>query len=149
MAVTDPSGVTLWLALWKVGHDVRRVAEDDIASLGMCMTDFAVLEILYNRGPQPVGAIAAGVMVTSGSMTTAVGRLVERGLVRRSVSGEDGRVRIVELTEQGRALIGPAFVSHAGTMERAFARLSPPERYSLLRLLLKVRRGVRLAEARS
>jgi MarR family 2-MHQ and catechol resistance regulon transcriptional repressor len=146
--VATPRAVTLWLALWKVDHEVRRIAEDDVARRGLCMTDFAVLEALHNRAPLSVSAIADRVLLTSGSMTTAVDRLEERGLVRRAVSEEDGRVRLIALTDEGRALIGPAYDSHAGAMESAFAGLSPAERTSLLRLLLKLRRGVRPAEAR-
>jgi MarR family 2-MHQ and catechol resistance regulon transcriptional repressor len=141
--LAGPRGVTLWLALWKVARDVARVAEDDIASLGLCLTDFAVLEALLSRGPMPVGVMASKVMLTSGSMTTAVDRLAERALVCRSVSRDDGRVRLVALTDAGRALIEPAYASHAVTMEGPFATLGATERTTLLKLLLQLRRAAR------
>lgn len=140
--MSQTRGATLWLALWKVARDVERVASRDIARLGLCRTDFAVLELLLNRGPARVNLIAEGVMLTSGSMTSAVDRLEARGLVRREPDVRDARARVVEITEAGRALIGPAYADHAATMERAFAALAETERDQLLRLLLKLRRGL-------
>ncbi|MHB0981720.1 MAG: MarR family winged helix-turn-helix transcriptional regulator [Thermoleophilia bacterium] len=142
---SPPRGVTAWLALWRVTRDVERIAHEDIASSGLGLTDFAVLEALLHRGPQRVNAIAHRVMLTSGSMTTAVDRLAKRGLVRRTTHAPDGRVRMVELTAEGHALIESDFATHAETMERVFQALGEQERSQLLSLLLKLRRGVRVA----
>ncbi len=138
-----PQGVTIWLALWRVSKDIDRIAQADIASLGLCFTDFGVLEILLHRGPMPVNSIAETVMITSGSMTTAVDRLVDRGLVRRTAHPTDKRVRMVELTAEGRSLIEKAYGEHAQTIERTFEVLSAQERSDLLSILLKLRRHTR------
>lgn len=138
-----PQGVTIWLALWRVSKDIDRIAQADIASLGLCFTDFGVLEILLHRGPLPVNTIADTVMITSGSMTTAVDRLVDRGLVRRTAHPTDKRVRMVELTAEGRSLIEKAYGEHARTIERTFKVLSAQERSDLLAILLKLRRHTR------
>lgn len=143
-----PKGVTLWLALWRVSRDIDRIAQDDIARLGLCLTDFGVLEALLHRGPLRVNAIAETVMVTSGSMTASINRLIDKGLVARSVHEGDARVRMVALTDAGRALIEPAYESHARTIEATFAALSAEERSTLLGLLLKVRSGARAGVAR-
>ena len=140
-----PKGVTLWLALWRVSRDIDRIAQADIASYGLCLTDFGVLEVLLHRGPTRVNAIAETVMITSGSMTTAVDRLEAKGLVRRTAHEGDARVRMVELTDAGRALIEPAYEAHAETIESAFMSLSPAERTTLLDLLLKLRHTTRAA----
>jgi len=97
--MSTPKGVTLWLALWRVSRDIDRIAQADIASHGLCLTDFGVLEVLLHRGPTRVNAIAEIVMITSGSMTTAVDRLEAKGLVRRNAHEGDARVRMVELTD--------------------------------------------------
>jgi MarR family 2-MHQ and catechol resistance regulon transcriptional repressor len=144
-----PKGVTMWLALWKVAREIDRVAQSDIASLGLCLTDFGVLEALLNRGPMRVNAIAAAVMLTSGSMTTSVDRLTNRGLVRRAADPQDARVRMVELTDEGRALITPAYRSHAVTIDGVFEPLTPEERTTFLRLLLKLRHSARTVKGLS
>jgi len=136
-------GSTLWLALWRTSRDVQRLAEADIAASGLCLTDFAVLEALLHGGPQRVSAIAHKVMLTSGSMTTAVDRLVERGLVARDTDATDARARVVRLTAEGRALIEPAFVAHATYLDEVFSALDEAERAQMLELLLKLRGSTR------
>jgi MarR family 2-MHQ and catechol resistance regulon transcriptional repressor len=147
--VHTPKGVTLWLALWRVTRDIDRIACGNIASLGLCPTDFGALEILLNRGPTPVNAIAETVMVTSGSMTTAVDRLVTKGLVRRETHPGDARVRMVELTDQGRTLIEAAYDTHASAIEQVFEPLDAGERSVLLASLLKLRHATRPAKGPS
>lgn len=141
--MTTPKGVTLWLALWRVSRDIDRIAQADIASHGLCLTDFGALEALLHRGPMRVNDIAEAVMITSGSMTTSVDRLEARGLVRRTAHEGDARVRMVELTEAGRALIEPAYAAHAEVIESVFGTLDPEDRTTLLELLLKLRHATR------
>jgi MarR family 2-MHQ and catechol resistance regulon transcriptional repressor len=138
-----PKGVTIWLALWRVSRDIDRIAQADIASHGLCLTDFGVLEALLHRGPLRVSEIADTVMLTSGSMTTAVKRLEAKGLVRKALHSADGRVRVVELTESGSALIQPAYAAHEQVIETVFEPLSPGERTTLVELLLKLRHTTR------
>jgi len=137
----DLSGVHLWLVLWKAASAVRARAEEHIAALGLGESDFAVLELLLHKGPTPVNTIGRKVLLTSGSITTAVDRLAARKLVRRAVDARDGRVRQVELTAAGRALIQPAYTDHARAMERAAAGLNREERAILLPLLRKLGRA--------
>jgi len=119
------------------------VAEVNIAASGLCFTDFAVLEALLNAGPQRITTLAEKVMLTSGSATTAIDRLSDRGLVRRTADATDARARVIELTEQGRALIEPVFADHAAELDSAMSALTGDERATLLTLLLKLRTGVR------
>ncbi len=136
-------GTTLWLALWRTSRDVQRLAEGNIAASGLCLTDFAVLEAILNGGPQRASVLAEKVMLTSGSMTAAVDRLVARGLVRRTLDEADARVRTIELTEAGRSCITPAFGAHAEYLDGVFEPLTEDERASLLKLLLKLRAAIR------
>lgn len=141
--MTTAKGMTLWLALWRATREVERRAHADIAAHGLCLSDFAVLEALLSRGPLRVSDIGELVMLTSGSTSSAIDRLEGRGLVQRKSDGRDGRVRVVELSEAGRAAISPVYASHAGRMEEVFAALDEGERQTLLTLLLKLRRSLR------
>jgi MarR family 2-MHQ and catechol resistance regulon transcriptional repressor len=76
----------------------------------------------------------------------AVDRLARKGLVSRNDHPDDRRVRQVELTGKGRALITRGFREHAAAMETAISVLSKNERLILLRLLKKL--GKHAAEAR-
>src|SRR5437660_10130103 len=114
----------VWLVLMKAMRALTRYAAAGIEGTGLGLSDFAVLEALLHKGPLPVNTIGPIVDLTPGSISTAVDRLVEKGLVSRVESADDRRVRIVALTPRGKDLIFPAFRKHAGEMRRVFSELS-------------------------
>ena len=113
-------------------------AEESIRRTDLGDSDFRVLEVLLHKGPLPVNTIGPKVWLTPGSISVAVDRLVEKGLVSRKDHPDDRRVRRVELTAKGRALITRGFREHASAMETAVGVLSKNERLTLLRLLKKL-----------
>src|SRR5258708_26039380 len=80
---SNTDGVHVRLILWKAERAMEAVDRRSIEKLGLGLSDFAVLEMLLHKGPQPVNTIGAKVLLTSGSITAAVDRLEARGLVRR------------------------------------------------------------------
>jgi MarR family 2-MHQ and catechol resistance regulon transcriptional repressor len=117
----------VWLVMMKAMRALTRYAVAGIKDTGLGLSDFAVLEALLHKGPLPVNTIGPIVDLTAGSISTAVDRLVEKGLVSRVESAEDRRVRIVALTPRGKDLIAGAFRKHSGQMKRVFSELSPEE----------------------
>jgi MarR family 2-MHQ and catechol resistance regulon transcriptional repressor len=138
-SLTGGTGIHIFLVLWKAARAVEAYAENSISQLEMCGSDFAVLEALLHKGPLPVNEIGKKVLLTSGSITVAVDRLEEKGLVERRAHGSDRRARIVHLTKEGKKLITRAYADHAADLERlASASLTKKERDTLIRLLKKI-----------
>lgn len=135
---SNTDGVHVWLVLWKAYRAVAARAAADIATQGLGMSDFGVLECVLHKGPQPVNAIGPRIGLTSGSISTAVDRLAEKGLVARGADPRDARSRIVRLTPGGRRLIQAAFARHQAAMEQAAAALTRAERAALIDLLKKL-----------
>jgi MarR family 2-MHQ and catechol resistance regulon transcriptional repressor len=131
----------VWLLLWKATKAMEAHAKRSVEALGMCLSDFAVLEALLHKGPLPVNVIGKKVLLTSGSMTAAVDRLERRGLVERQDDPNDRRARIVHLTEEGRRSIRKLFAAHERDMERPVSRLTNGEIESLTGILRKLGRG--------
>ena len=123
--IQEPEHV--WLVMMKAMRALTRYAAAGIEGTGLGDSDFRVLEVLLHKGPLPVNTIGPIGDLTPGSISIAVDRLVEKGLVSRVESAEDRRVRIVALTPRGKDLIVPAFRKHAGQMKRVFSELSPEE----------------------
>ena len=132
------SGVHLWLILWKATRSMERVANASVVSFGLGPSDFGVLEALLHKGPLPVNEIGRKVLLTSGSITTAVDRLARRGLVVRQNDEQDRRTRVVHLTPQGRALIRKLFARHERDMQRAVDCLTDGEIAAVTRALRKL-----------
>ncbi len=133
----DTNAPRVWMILWKAARAVEQNALRSLNGLGLGLTDFAVLEILLNKGPLPVNTIGKKVLLTSGSITAAIDRLESKGLLTRTASPDDLRARIVKLTEPGRHLIEKAYARHACDMEKALSILKADERIELVRLLKK------------
>lgn len=138
-SLTGGSGVHVFLVLWKAARAVEAYAENSVLQSELCGSDFAVLEALLHKGPLPVNEIGKKVLLTSGSITTAVDRLEQRGLVERRAHGSDRRAKIVHLTKEGKKLIARIYAEHAADMERlASASLNQKERETLIRLLKQI-----------
>jgi MarR family 2-MHQ and catechol resistance regulon transcriptional repressor len=138
----DTSGVHVWLVLMKTFHALEAVAKTSlhVSRTGLGLSDFGVLEVLLHKGPLPVNRIGPKVWLTPGSISVAVDRMEQKGLVKRKNTA-DRRVRRVELTAKGRTLITKTFREHAAAMEKVAAVLSKEERLILLRLLKKLGKG--------
>src|SRR6201998_3401255 len=135
----------VWLVMMKAMRALTRYAAAGIEETGL--SDFGVLEVLLHKGPLPFNTIGPVVDLTAGSISIAVDRLVQKGLVSRVESAEDRRVRIVALTPRGKDLIVSAFRKHAGQMKSVFSELSPEQLRSLEVKLKKVgRRAAALME---
>ncbi len=108
------------------------------AEAGLGDGDFDVLATLRRSDPPhelSPGQLAASTMVTSGAITKRIDRLERAGLVRRTVSDDDGRSRRISLTEQGFALVDELVEKHVANEHRLVAELSEDERSRLAVLL--------------
>src|SRR2546430_8527192 len=132
------SGIHVWLIFLKTFQALLPHAAHSIEQTELGDSDFRVLEALLHKGPLPVNTIGPKVWLTPGSISVAVDRLVKKGLVSRKDQPDDRRVRRVELTPKGRALITRGFGEHAAAMEDVANVLSKNERLTLLRLLKKL-----------
>jgi MarR family 2-MHQ and catechol resistance regulon transcriptional repressor len=136
-----PTGAHTWLVLWKATRAVETRALQSIEASGLCASDFGLLEALFHKGALPMNVLGRKLLLTTGSITSAVDRLARRGLVARKDHPQDRRVRLVELTPPGRQLIEPAFAQHETDLEEVVSVLTPEERVTLVALLRKLGKG--------
>src|SRR5881296_3085674 len=134
----DVSGTHLWLVMMKAHRTLQRLATRSIEASDICLSDFAVMEMLLHKGPQPVNEIGRRIELTSGAITTAVDRLESRGLVTREAHESDRRARIVRLTPRGKEQAAKVFAGHKTEMDSAASGLSKTERAALIGLLKKL-----------
>jgi len=125
MKKQGPDSVHTWLILGKAYRAILRplLAHHQKES-ELILSDFGILEVLLHKGPQPVNVIGPKVDLNPGSISVAVDRLYERGLVSREESPDDRRIRVVSLTTEGRKLISAAFRRHAEMIETLFQGLA-------------------------
>jgi MarR family 2-MHQ and catechol resistance regulon transcriptional repressor len=133
----------LVIALARALQAIERGVRPQLAEGGLSMTEFAVLEVLYHRGALPLGEIRDRILVTGASTTYVVGKLEERGLMRRRACAEDQRVVFGELTSKGRALIHRIFPGHVDRLRELMSELSVSEKRGAVRVLRRLSRHAR------
>jgi MarR family transcriptional regulator, 2-MHQ and catechol-resistance regulon repressor len=144
--ITEPTtGPKLWVVLARAHGALASYVEQRIATEGLCLSDFMVLEVLLHKGPMTISEIGGKVLLANASMTAAVDRLEEKSLVIRRSSDSDRRIRMVELTKRGRALITDLYARHARDIEAVTNVLTPREQDQLRSLLKKL--GLAAADA--
>lgn len=132
-------GDHLFLIHYKASKAIEAFDHRSVRDLGFgSISDFAVLEHLKTKGPQPVNTIGQSMMLTSGSITTAVDRAEKKGYVTRERDPDDKRVVIVSLTEAGKARIEEAYPTHAAHLDRLFSIFNREEKMEFARLMRKI-----------
>jgi DNA-binding MarR family transcriptional regulator len=105
---------------------------------GLRRHEFDVLAVLRRAGAPfelTAGELAARTYVTSGTMTSRLDGLTERGLVTRAADREDGRLVRVTLTGTGRELLDAAFGELIDAERELLAPLSPAAQAALAAML--------------
>ena len=129
----------LALKLYVVLSKAYRTASDadkrQIRGYGLSSSEFAVLELLFHKGPQPIQQLASRILLTSGSMTYVISQLEKKGLVRRVASEADRRVFYAELTDDGTAWIKDIFPVHQDFMYNMMDGISEEDAETLIKLL--------------
>ncbi len=98
---------------------------------GLSMTAAATLAGIERLGPQRLTVLAVREGVTQPAMTQLISRLEESGLVRREASQEDGRVVLVAITDEGRAVLARRRLVRTDRLAGIIARLGPEHRAAL------------------
>jgi MarR family 2-MHQ and catechol resistance regulon transcriptional repressor len=119
--------------------------EGSFVAQGLGLSDFMVLEVLLHKGPLTISAIGEKVLLASASMTSAIDRLEKRELVRRRSCSSDRRIRLVDLTDEGKAFIQEIFARHEKDLEAVIGGLCNEERKTLYEGLKKIGLAAKVA----
>lgn len=117
---------------------LEKVVRKDTRRHSLNLNEFAVLELLFNRGPQPIQQIKERILIASSSTTYLIDKLCEKGFVERVTDQRDRRITYATLTDEGRQLIEDIFPAHADLITESFSRLTDEELMNLRNLLKKM-----------
>jgi DNA-binding MarR family transcriptional regulator len=109
----------------------------------LSLTAVAVLGSLDRGGPQRITTMAAAEGVTQPSMTQLVQRLEQRSLVTRTSDPSDGRVALVSLTDEGRAVLAARRERNAERIAKLLADLPESDARALASALATVLPAIR------
>jgi len=113
--------VEAYLAFWRTGNR-------HIKSMKLTPSQFDVLVTLGDTHGMTCSELSEQTLVTKGTLTGVLDRLVSKGLVRRETIRGDRRSTRVLLTAKGEASFRKTFAAHIAFLRPFFARaLSPQE----------------------
>lgn len=76
----------------------------ELAELGLTYAEFDVLAALFRSGPMKPSELSRSLFLTSGGISNVLQRLTAAGYVERSANPGDARSKLVQITDEGRAI---------------------------------------------
>ncbi len=128
----------LFIVLSRAYRSVNENVNKLIQTYGLNPTEFAVLELLYHKGDQPLQQIGEKILLASGSITYVVDKLEQKALLARVACPSDRRVTYAQITEQGKSFIEEIFPDHAQKIHELMKELTADEKDQATELLKKL-----------
>jgi DNA-binding MarR family transcriptional regulator len=132
--VAQPDAFLLLNFLGELGRRVTAAYGTWLRPHGVDFSEYVVLWALRLWEPDlpAVSELRARVVMSSGGIALAIDRLDRKGLVRRKPSPADGRAVLVELTADGRRLIGELMALDLDRHEGVLDGLTAEQRGAVL-----------------
>lgn len=125
--------VEAYLAFWR--EDSRH-----IKSMKLTPSQFDVIATLGDTDGMTCAELSDATLVTKGTLTGVLDRLVAKGLIKREAVPGDRRCVRIKLTEKGDALFRKVFAAHIAHIRPFFERaLSRKDVERMRTLLLRLR----------
>ena len=137
MLMTNPI-VDMWRICFVANSFVFPMYRDMEMTHDLTRPEFVTMFCLGTSGALVAQDIVAATGLPKNSISRAVHRLQQRGLVRRRDDSVDKRRSILELTPDGRALYDDVLPKLIERTESTLSALDPSERETLTKLMLKV-----------
>ena len=100
--------------------------------------DMHIIEAVGIEEPRNMSTVAAKLMVTVGTLTTAVNSLVKKSYINRVRSEKDRRIVLLSLTEKGRRAYDHHRRFHEEMIKAVMTNLSEEEANVLVKVLKNV-----------
>lgn len=134
----EARALNTYVKLMRAAESVTTRIHTHLASEGLSLSQFAVLEALYHLGALSQKEIGEKILKTSGNITMVIDNLEKRDLVSRQRNLKDRRYINVQLTDAGFELINTIFPPHAAVIGREMGVLSATEQETLAYLCKKL-----------
>ena len=125
------------ITLTQVNSYFAKVLNENISKFGLNLTDFSVLDLLFQKGEQTTQKIGEKMLITSGSITYIVNKLEKMELICRNKSETDKRITYIKLTKKGRETIFELLPLQIEKINEIFSDFSREDLVNLNHLLKK------------
>lgn len=123
----------------------ERFSAAHIRLFGLTPPQFDIIVTLGNTKGMSFKELGESTLITKGTLTGVIDRLVDKGLVQCALCRTDARSKIVKLTSQGEKMFQKIFLPHLEHCRPAFEALTPAARSQLMARLAELRRALESA----
>jgi MarR family 2-MHQ and catechol resistance regulon transcriptional repressor len=144
----DELALKLFVVLSKAARACMDQNVTDISSYGLNPTEFAVLELLYHKGEQPMQVIGEKILISSGSITYVADKLEKKGFIRRIQSDVDKRMSYASITKSGSDFMESLFPGHQKMIVERFSIFTTSEKKQFISYLKRIGLSLKDTEER-
>jgi MarR family 2-MHQ and catechol resistance regulon transcriptional repressor len=130
-----------WIKILRATETVSSSINKHLAADKLTISQFGVLEALYNLGPMCQRDVAAKILKSTANITTVVDNLEKREYLTRIRSREDRRYITLHLTDSGQQLMARIFPEHVKDITSALGILTLKEQTQLGKICKKLGMG--------
>jgi MarR family transcriptional regulator, 2-MHQ and catechol-resistance regulon repressor len=117
-------------------------SEAHVRQFDLTPAQFDVIATLGNTNGLSMGEIGEKTLITKGTLTGVIDRLIQKQLVLREIPEENRRNVIVQLTPEGQAIFEQSFPSHIAYLQERFEHLDATELETLTTLLAQLKQAL-------
>ena len=125
------------IAFTRAEHKIHNLEYKTIKESGLTISQFGVLEVLYNKGDLRIGEIMEKILTTSGNITVVIKNLEKDGFIKKISDPLDKRSTIISITDKGIKVIEEILPDHIKNINNIFDVLTNEEKIVLKDILNK------------
>lgn len=124
------------IAFTRAEHKIHNLEYSTIKKSGLTISQFGVLEALYNKGDLRICEIIEKILTTSGNITVVIKNLEKEGFIKKNPDPLDKRSTIISITDKGKNIVEEILPKHINNINNIFSVLTDEEKI-LLKSMLK------------
>lgn len=125
----------LWVVSNRFNLEIYRKLLKTFKKFGLSTSQFAVLEVLYHKGDMTVGEIIDKILITGGNITLVIKNLEQKNYLTIYPDCDDGRKRIISITNEGKEIVSKAFSEHLEVLNGLLDIYNTQQKEQLIELL--------------
>lgn len=127
-----------FVGIKRTDNILEKIVKKDAQQYGLNISEFAVMELLYHKGGQPINRIQERILIANSSTTYVLDKLQQKGYITRERDEHDKRSMQAVLTTEGNELIEKIFPAHSELLTSLFSDLSDEELTAFRETLKKI-----------
>lgn len=122
----------------KSSQSVQKLIKQDFLKKDINLNEYAIMELLYHRGDQPIQSIGKRILMGGGSITYVIDKLENKGFLSRKLSKEDRRKIYACITEEGKQYMDQRVTEHERLINTIFDEWNDDEVKEATALLKRI-----------